>query len=222
MKKTDLKKKIVRNFLVSSLLLIVLLCSIFLSSYENSILNEKVTAIDSEISKIKEEFDELQSKSADIKKYVSLWDTISESKKITNGIRLDDINSLLSKTAERYSVTDYQIKVSSIPQGVQGGIFNCKTVSVVFTKVSLTFSAVNDVKALLFVDDLFSRIPGYGIITNLDISKTKDYSTDDLIKVSSGKGGNIAGKVDFIWYAYRAKENADPANIIKINQKENE
>ena len=173
------KNQIIRNYAITSLLVAALIAAIFLSNYEKGIADQKILTIDSEISRINEEYNELQSKSADIKKYVSMWENIGSNKKVVSGIRLDDINTLVGRTAERYFVSDPQVNVSSIPQVVQGGIFNCKTVTVIFTKVSLTFSAVTDIKALMFIDDLFSRIPGYGIITNLEISKAKDYTTDD-------------------------------------------
>ncbi len=221
MKNKELKKKITINYITAAMLVITLFLVFFLYGYEEKVMNEKVITLDNEISNLKSQYNDLQSKSADIKKYVNMWENISENKKTISGIRLDDITEIVTKTAERYLITDSQIKVANIPQLVQGGIFNCKTISVIFTKVSINFSAINDIKALMFIDDLFSRIPGYGVINSLEIKKSKDYSTEDLIKISSGKGGNIIGNVEFTWYAYRQKEGAEQNQKTQIN-KEND
>ncbi len=208
MKESELKKKIIRNFTITGILFVGLCSVLYITNYQKNLAESKISSIDNEIAKIKENYRDLQSKSADIKKYISMWENIDDTHKLISGIKLDEVNTILAKIAEKYFITDYQIKVSSIPQVLEDGIFKCKTVTVIFTKASLTFSAVNDVKTMLFIDELFSKIPGYGIIEEVEIKKAKDYTTEDLVRVSSGKNGNISGKIDFIWYGYRQKESS--------------
>ncbi len=99
MKNKELKKKITINYITAAMLVITLFLVFFLYGYEEKVMNEKVITLDNEISNLKSQYNDLQSKSADIKKYVNMWENISENKKTISGIRLDDITEIVTKTA---------------------------------------------------------------------------------------------------------------------------
>ena len=217
MKILELRKKIIVNFSITAALAIVLSTVVFFNFHQKSALKSKTDQINSETSQIQGQAGELQSKAIEIKKYMSMWDNINESKKNTNGIKMEEVNATLNTVASKYSITDHTIKVT-LPETLKDGVFSRKTITVLFTTANLNFRAINDIKALSFVNEFIDSIPGYPVITNLEIKKDKNYSTEDLIAISSGKGsGMIVGKVDFVWYAFR--ENADrPKDKIKSNE----
>ena len=91
---------------------------------------------------------------------------------------------------------------------MKGGLFERSTITVVSTTGSLNFQAVNDLKALSFIEEFINSFAGYAVVTGVQIRKgDKIYSTDDLVAISTGKGaGLISGKVNFVWYAFKNKD----------------
>ena len=173
---------------------------------EKGTVQGKVDKIKSETSSFKTQAVELESKTTEAKKYQTLWKKLTDNKKNTGGIKMDDVNAKLVSAAEKYNITGTNIRVT-LPEVLKDGLFNRATVQVLFTTVNLTFSSVNDIKALLFVNEFIESLPGYPIITAFEIRKNKDYTTQDFIDISSGKSsGAINGKLDFFWYAYKELE----------------
>lgn len=169
---------------------------------ENS--KSKIEKLELEASQIKNEIFDLQGKALDAKKFKEYWKKLSERKKNSNGIKVDDINANLSLMSSRYSISNTNINIS-LPEVLKDGPFKRETVKILFTKVSLTFNSTNDLNAIMFANDFLNSLPGYPILTILDISKNKDYTTQDLIDISAGKGnGLIVGRLEFVWYVYKS------------------
>lgn len=209
MKIPTLKKQITRNFSVVGVFVVVFVGIFYFYSNRKNVVQKKIDGINAETSQISAELSDLQSKTAEIKKYKDMWLKISRNQKDVSGIRIDEINSLLDKTASKYSITDHSIKLS-LPEVIKGGVFDRKTINVMITNASITFTAANDVKAVMFIDDFISSLKGYPVITSFIISKNKDYANEDLIKLSNGtSNGVIGGKVDFFWYIYKDPEKKD-------------
>ena len=180
--------------------------SIFLNFSQKSSLQKSIEKINNETSEIKNKALDLQNKTLELKKYVSLWGSINEKKKSTNGIKMDEVNLILSEVADKYSIINPQIKVN-LPEPMQGDLFNRNTITVLLTNVVLNFKAANDIKALSFVTDFLNSLNGYKVVTNLEVKKDKDYSIEDLVSISSGKtSGNISGKIEFSWYVNKSKD----------------
>lgn len=181
-------------------LILLLLSSLSQLKTESEI---RIKQIEDEISAIKVETANLQSRESDAKRYKELWSHLDERKKSTNGIKIDDINDSLKEMVDRYSIMSNEIKVD-VPQVLKDGPFARKTVNLTFTTINLKFHAANDLKAVMFANDFINSFSGYVVVTAFEITKNKNYNRQDLIDISTGKGaGSIAGNLSFVWYTYK-------------------
>jgi len=219
MKIPKLRKQIITNLSISGVLTLVLILAIFFSVHEQNKSQDQVRKIKTDTAKIEEETLGLESKSVEIKKYRILWKNLSENKKKTVGIKMDEVNSNLNKIAEKHSISNPVIKLS-VPEAVRDGLFKRATLTVSSATANLNFIAVNDVRAISFINEFLNSIPGYVVITNLKIIKSKNYTDQSLVEISAGKNaGVVTGTVDFVWYSY--KEKIAPSSESKITEVEN-
>lgn len=210
MKILELRKKIIVNASIAGVTLVLFCGCIFYNIHHSAKVKEDADKITNETAEIQSKTADLQSKTLDIQKYMATWRNLDESKKSANGIKMDEVNNLLNSTATKYNITTPNIKIS-LPEPLNDGVFNCKTISVSSTTATLTFKALDDVKALLFVSDFARALPGYAVINNLDIKKEKDYANNDLVDISTGKAsGVISGSATLYWYAFKNKIAAAP------------
>jgi hypothetical protein len=206
MKILNLRKKIIINFSASGILLLISCAVVGYAFHEKNGVNSAVSKIKSETAEFKNQAVEVESKATETKKYKELWKKVTANKKNTNGIKMDDINAMMATVAEKHSIINPEIRVV-LPELIKEGALKRSTVNVLFTTVGLTFNAANDVRALSFISEFIGSLPGYPIITSLEIRKNKSYNAQDLVSISSGKGsGSVSGKVDFNWYVYKQKE----------------
>ena len=206
MKIQILKKRIIKNFSIAGVFLTIFASIFYLYYSKKSGVDNKILTINEETSQFNIELADLQSKTAEIKKYKDLWRTISANKKNTDGIKIDEINAKLTSVATNYMISNPTIKLS-LPEVIKGGVFDCKTVNVMMTTASINFVAVNDVKAVMFANEFLNSIKGYPIVTSLNISKIGEYSRQELLDLSTGKSlGIVNGKIDFSWYVYKDLE----------------
>lgn len=207
MKIIDLRKKNIVSLSISGVLLLIFGAGIFYNIHQRRVLQGDIDKINAETLKIRNETTDLESKATELKKYRQLWGQISDAKKITGGIKMDEINGKLSSIAEKYSIISPTIKVT-LPETLKGGLFDREIITVLLSTVNLSFNAANDIKALLFISEFIESLPGYTVITNLQLKKVKDYTTQDLIDLSTGKtSGNVTSNIDFYWYAFKVKES---------------
>ena len=205
MKLLSLRKKIIINISISALLLVISGLTIYYDNHQKESAKIKAAAIESEVSIIKSQYEELERKTIEIKKYQQSWKTISSNRKVIGNIKMDEVNSKLNLVAEKYSIIKPAIRII-LPEDLNNGVFNRSTVTVAVSTANLTFEAINDVKALSFISEFINSITGYAIITNLELKKAKKYTDQDLVAISSGKGsGAITARVDFFWYFYKPK-----------------
>lgn len=206
MKIIELRKKIIFNIATSAVAIAVFCGCLFYNSVKTTQLKKAAEAITLETSQIQAQAEELQSKTLDIKKYLAIWENLDEKRKSTNGIKMDEVNLLLSSNAIKYNVSSPTIKVT-LPETLTNGIFNTSTITTSFSVVDLEFKALDDRRALSFVNDFTNSLPGYVVINSVEIKKDKNYSNEDLIAISSGQGSGIVdGKITFSWYAFRDKK----------------
>ena len=207
MKVQILKKRIIKNFSIAGVFVMIFGSTFYLYYSKKSGVDIKVLAINQETSQFNIELADLQSKTAEIKKYKDLWQTISANKKNTDGIKIDEINAKLTSIATKYMISSPTIKLS-LPEVVKGGIFDRKTVNVMMTTASVNFVAVNDVKAVMFANEFLNSIKGYPVVTSFNLSKSGEYTRQELLDLSTGKSsGVVNGKIDFSWYVYKDLEN---------------
>lgn len=219
MKILNLRKKIIINFSASGILFLVACGTIAYHLHKKHIVENKISQIQNETSQIKSQSSEVESKMAETRKYKTLWSKLTDAKKNTNGIKMDEVNAKLEAIAEKYSISNHSIRIA-LPETVTEGSLKRTTVDVMSTSANLTFNAVNDVKALSFIVEFIGSLPGYPIITNFEIKKNKSYNTQDLIDISSGKGnGSISGTLDFSWYVYKKVDAAKAKKLAELRAK---
>jgi cell division protein FtsL len=205
MKSTYLRKKIIIHFSASAVLVLVSCFSIYYRLHQEQKSNETINKIRSQTAEIEDQTETLKSKIIDVKRYKEIWGTLTESKKNSNGIKIDDINFKLDTISQEHNIYNPVIKVS-FPENLTNGIFAMSTTDIVCSSVNLSFFAISDIEALLFISELTKSLPGYVVIKKLSIQKLKKYSESDLAKISSGEGsGAISSQVDFYWYVYKPK-----------------
>lgn len=208
MKILELRKKIIINSIASLGSLSIFCGCLFYNMYQSNNMQAKAKQISDTTSQIQRQASELQSKALDIKKYMAIWRELDENKKDLSGIKMDSVNSLLRSLSAKYDIFSPLIKVN-LPENLTSGIFNCSTIKVLFTTVSLSFGALDDKRALSFIDDFTKSLPGYVVINNIEIKRDKSYGYDDLVAISAGKGsGNIKGSIIFYWYAFKDAESS--------------
>lgn len=206
MKIQILKKRIIKNFLVAGVFAIIFSSTFYFYYSKKSGVDSKILAINEETSQFSIELADLQSKTAEIKKYKDLWRTISENKKNTDGIKIDEINAKLTSIANKYGISNPKIKLS-LPEVIKGGVFDLKTANVMMTTASINFTAINDTKAMMFANEFINSLKGYPVVTSFNISKSREYTLQELLDVSTGKSsGVVSGKIDFFWYVYKDLE----------------
>lgn len=210
MKSTHLKKQIIRHFSISLALALFASIVIYYRLHQEQKSNDAVHAIELETLDIANKTADLESKIGEVKKYKEIFKTISENKKNINGIKIDDINSRLADIGDRHNISDSTIKVS-FPEPLTEGIFNMATIEMVYSSVDLSFKAINDIEALLFISQLTNSLPGYVVINKLSVGKARDYNDADLIAISAGqKIRLVTSQVNFYWYVYKPKTEKNP------------
>ena len=215
MKVPNLRKQIIRNFSIAGAFFVAFGVIFHYHSNQKNTVKTKIDSINAETSQIEVELSDLQSKTAEIKKYKDMWLTISQNKKNTTGIKVDEVNSKLSATAAKYSIGNTALKLS-LPETMKGGIFDRKTVSVMMSTATITFVAPSDIKAMMFINDFVTSLKGYPVITSFSISKSRNYKTEDLIDISTGKlSGLLDCKIDFFWYVYKDQEKKEDTKPVK-------
>lgn len=199
----NLRKKIIINFSLSVVLLLMLGAVIFFSFSHEGTLRQEIDHINNEANRIRNETVALESKTAEIKKYKEIWRSLPENKKNILGIKIDDFNAKLDSTAEKYAITSLNTKIA-IPEPLKESLFKRDTVEITFTTVNISFNALNDLKALNFINEFLQSLQGYPIVTSFELKKTKSYDTQELENIAAGKAlGVVSGKIDFFWYVYK-------------------
>ncbi len=220
MKIDKLKKKTFTNLAGSAFLIIVLFLTIF---YNVNLVKESKNKIDKanqEANSFIAETALIESKFSEVRKYQKLWTEISNNKKSMNGIKIDDINNNLKKLSENYNIYDPSIQVS-LPENLNDNIFNRPSISVLFSKINLNFSAIDDVSAINFINDFVNSFYGYGVVVNFTIKKSKKYSAQDLVNITKGTpSASISGQAEIYLYSYKDKEtnkkdNGDSKDNVK-------
>ncbi|NBV06984.1 MAG: hypothetical protein EBS06_07125 [Proteobacteria bacterium] len=208
MKLINLRKNIIRNFTASGVIVVIFALITLYSIIQKKSELEEIAKLNSETSVIKAKSEEVKNKIAESKKYQEIWKTITANKKFIGTIKADEIISKMEAIGQKYSINKPNIKLT-IPENVEGtNLLKRSTITVTVSKVSLDFEALNDAKALYFISEFLNSIPGYPVVSNFEMSKTKKYTDEDLIRISSGNtSGAISVKVEFFWYIYKDKTN---------------
>ena len=209
MKTDNLKKSIIINSSILSVLIIIFSGCLFSIFYQKKEADEQSTKINTETESIKAKTTSISGKASQAKKYKDLYSQIPLEKRTNfTGIKMDEINSKLKTIGDKYFITSREIKIN-VPENFKDEPFKLKTMSILYTSVVLNFRSYTEDKAFLFIDEFLKSLNGYTILTNIDIRKEKEYSSENLISISAGKGtGNVTTKAEFYWYSFKEDDKS--------------
>ena len=217
MKITNLKQKIKINAIIAVLMLISIFSVAFFYNYFDTNFQSEKLKLNDEISGIKSKISEIEGKSQENKKYKEIWKKITSKKKLSTGIKNEEVEKIRTNLAQKYLINDSKLKMN-VPENLPNNVFKNETLDILYTEGELTFFSYNDVKAIQFAEEFYKSLHGYVIIKNFELKREKKYEAKDLKEISTGKNqGHISGKIEFAWYVFKenkAKETAveNPSN----------
>ena len=209
MKTENLKKSIIINSSILSILILIFSGCVFFVFYQKKNADEQSNKINTETEAIKAKTNSIAGKASQAKKYKDLYSQIPVEKRTNfTVIKMDEINLKLKTIGDKYYITSREIKIN-VPENFKDEPFKLKTMSVLYTSVVLNFRSYTEDKAFFFLDEFIKSLNGYTILTNIDIRKEKEYTSDNLINISAGKGtGNVTTKAEFYWYSFKEDDKA--------------
>ncbi|GDX36406.1 hypothetical protein LBMAG18_09170 [Alphaproteobacteria bacterium] len=209
MKTDTLKKNIIINSSILSVLILIFSSCIFFIYYQKKNADEESNKINTETETIKNKTASIAGKASLAKKYKDLYSQIPLEKRTNlTGIKMDEINFKLKTIGDKFYITNREIKIN-VPENFKDEPFKLKTMNVLYTSVVLNFRSYTEDKAFLFLDEFLKSLNGYTILINIDIRKEKEYSSENLINISAGKGiGNVSTKAEFYWYSFKEDDKA--------------
>jgi len=205
-KVSSIKKKIIVNIIIA----VIFIVTIFIIYGYCRFLQEdntvKLKEFTQHISELKTNTASLETKINEGKKYKEIWKSINEKKRSFDGVKVSEVNEKFRSLAGSYNLLNPVIDIS-VPEKLSGGIYNRKSSDVLLSSVVIGFSAVDDVRAMAFIKEFTDNLPGYVVVDDFHISKTRDYTDDDLVEISLGKLNDLAVtvKFGFSWYVLKKK-----------------
>lgn len=205
MKAIDLRKKTIKNFLITIVIAILLSVGMFINSKEKDILEKQLKKLQSDVRNVDRKASDLASKQQEITKYVHIWKNLQDHKKSLDGIDMDIVNAVMNTLARKYFIVSPEIKLA-LPDVINSGIFKTSKIDVVHTKAILRFKALDDAHSMQYLNDFFEQISGYFAIQNINITRKANLSNQDFVSISKGKFPNIINvSTEFEWYAFKSR-----------------
>ncbi len=203
MKNNRHKKTIIINSAISVILITAFISIlVFILGLSNAS-SDKIRKINHEITDINNQTRKNNKKLIDINRYEENWSKLSEQSKSTKVLRSNEVKKLVAQISQKHHIKNIQFAMN-VATKLPGGQFNKKSIKVFLTSGTISFGASDDVRALKFIKELFSSLPGNIIIGSLSLTKIRNYSDKDYIAISR-KGGlsKIKSRVKFYWYSKR-------------------
>lgn len=201
-----IKKKIIVNVIIAVIFIVLIGVTYSYCKFLQEDNDIKLKQITQYIADLKNNTLNLETKINEGKKYKELWKSISEKKRNFDGVKVDEVNKKFNSLADSYNILNPVINIG-VPEKLAGGIYNRKSVEVFLSGITMEFRALDDSRAMAFIKEFIDNLPGYIVVNNFYISKTKDYNDDDLVDISLGKFNNLAVNVKFgfSWYVLKKK-----------------
>jgi hypothetical protein len=218
MKITNLKQKIKINALIAILMFISIISVAFFYNYFDTNFQSEKSQLTDDIFSIKSKISEIESKAQENNKYKEIWKKTSSKKKLSTGIKNEEVEKIRNNLAQKYFINDSKLKMN-VPENLPNNIFKNEALDILYTEGELTFLAYNDVKAIQFAEEFYKSLHGYVVFKNFEIKREKKYEAKDLKEISTGKNqGHITGKIEFAWYVFKENKNKENANQNPLNK----
>ena len=201
MKLAKLKFKIIAELIVLAVVLLLIGIVFLITNSTEKRAKKEIKEINAKINTVQEKTNEFESKLHEINKYSLIFDNLDKKFRSTREIKISEANEIISKTKDRNNIAGLSVKIN-IPEKSEKKTHSRDRIVTYVTKGSIDFGAMQDIDALNFINDLQNSLPGYLIITDVDLKKAKEKITnEDLVAISRGEDVKIIeGKIKFIWY----------------------
>lgn len=202
-----LKNRIIFNLSTSLFFLIFLIATLFYSQKSSEDNARDISDLNSKISELKNKSSNIESRVNEVKKYKQIWDKIDENKKNFSNLRIVDVNDNFNSLADKFGLASPTITMSA-PEVLKDGVYNRQSLEVQLVNCTINFQSLTDRNAIDFMNVFMKTVPGYVIINNVSIKKSRKegYSETDLVDISTGKMSRLTTtKVSFSWYFLKNK-----------------
>lgn len=169
--------------------------------------SEQIASMETQINDLRNRASGTEAKINDAKKFKRLWTNASDRKKNFNGIKVVEVTNDFNSLAEKNDISKPSITLS-VPEVLKNGVYQLETLDVNLINCTITFEALTDRSALDFIDSFVNSLPGYVVMSDLSIKKSKkeSYNEQELVDISNGKFPNlISGKATFSWHFLKRK-----------------
>ncbi|MFT6332696.1 MAG: cell division protein FtsL [Lentimonas sp.] len=211
-KKSYLKRQIIISVIISGIFLMIFIAiNIY---YKNSMSSEKreLKKISREIIELNNKSDDIESRVNDVKKYKPVWLKVDKKRKDFEGIKISNISDIFKKIADDYDINNFSINISA-PGILKDKHYDNTTFNVNLVDIKLNFTSFTDQAAMDFIASFLDIMPGYVVINNISLVKSKKefYTDSELVKISTGQiKGSVTSSVDFHWYFLKYKDTIKP------------
>ncbi len=206
-------KKLKKTIIINSSIAVVLIASfvaisIFIFNLNNISL-QKIRQIKAETGITKAKTAQNNKKLIDIAKYEKKWTNLSDKEKSTRTIKSTEVKEIVDALSKKYHIKDMQFAMQ-VPQKLNKGQFKKGSIEVYLTTGKISLGSTDDIKALKFVQELSTTLPGYMIIEKLSLNKNKEYTEREFVALSqTGSISKVRTRIQFHWYSKKSTQEKE-------------
>lgn len=202
-----LKKRIIFNLATFAFFAIFILVTYYFGQNAINENESDIRNLNVKIADLTNKSGNIESRISEVKKYNKIWTSADETRKNPGNIKIAEINDKFNNVAGKYNLSSPKISIAP-PETLKGSVYDNQSFEVQLVNFTIDFQSLTDRIAINFVNDFLRTIPGYVVISSLEIKKNKKeaISDADLEEIKAGKNlGLVSSKVAFSWYFLKDK-----------------
>lgn len=111
-------------------------------------------------------------KSIIAKNYIAKWEKdFTPSQKKLEGLEINDVQKIIQDVAIKNKIIN--MSVNFAPVIIVKGAFEKQNISTYTTLITTSFNAITDINVFNFIDDLKTELPGFIVIQEVNLVRTK-------------------------------------------------
>lgn len=213
-KEKQLKKKIMVESGMLAAFLVFLGVVAFICASISSSMNDDKNKIQGTNSSLMAENNSLQDHIKKASTSIEIFQVVSKSK----GTEMDNysINREIGKKVftglkDRYHLSLTGNNAFNQIADLTDEQFKKKTAQVVASDADMNFQSVSDEIAFKFIRDLYKNLPGFTVITSLQLNKQSELSSQSLVDLGAGKFPSlVTTTLKFKWIGLKPIQPQDP------------
>lgn len=204
------KKRIIFNLSAFTFFAIFISATYFFGQNAISENESDIRNLNARIADLTNKSGDIESRINEVKKYNKIWTSADEKRKNPGKIKISDINDRFNLVAAKYNLSLPKITIAA-PEALKGSAYDNESFEVQLVNCTIEFKSLTDRVAINFVNDFLGGIPGYVVISSLEIKKNKKeaISDADLAEIKAGTNlGLVSSRAAFSWYFLKDKPQA--------------